>query len=106
MIWSTPPELSHRAINFTNGSPTIGNNSFGFEQLRGRNLVAKPPAKIKPFNYLLSNRKALDLIVPYIVFRAGRRIVWNYRCPRGRVDLGSRGVILRQRPHHRFLPAR
>ncbi|OLE71572.1 hypothetical protein AUF78_01460 [archaeon 13_1_20CM_2_51_12] len=83
MIWSTPPELSQRAIDSTSGTPTIGNNNFGLEQLSGRNLVAKPPASIKPLNYVLYNPRIFDSLVPYIVFRAGHRIVWNYRCSRG-----------------------
>src|SRR6266852_2411288 len=82
MIWSTPPELSQRAIDSTSGTPTIGNNNFGLEQLRGRNLVANPPASIKPLNSILCDSSAFDSLVPYIVFRAGHRIVWNYRCPR------------------------
>src|SRR3989442_10794638 len=82
MIWSTPPELSQRAIDSTSGTPIMGNNNFGLEQLRGRNLVAKPPASIKPLNSILCNSWAFDSLVPYIVFRAGHRIVWNYRCLR------------------------
>jgi len=35
--------------------PTMGNNNFGLEQLSGRSLVAKPPASIKPFNWLVYN---------------------------------------------------
>src|SRR5207249_6821905 len=40
----------------------------------------------------------------YIVFRAGHRIVWNYRCPGGREIQRSRRVILTLKTGLSFSP--
>ena len=49
MASSTPPSANRSKIHCSSGLLTIGKRVLGLEQLRGRSLVAKPPAKINAF---------------------------------------------------------
>jgi hypothetical protein len=50
MASSTSLLASLSKIHSSNGLLTIGKRVLGLEQLSGRSLVAKPPAKINPFS--------------------------------------------------------